>query len=302
MKGPTAIGVDVGASHVLAVLVDSDGEVLRVASGPAPSASAADTAAAIGALVRELIPDEVVGVGVGVAGQVDFQTGSVCISPNIGWRDVPLRRLIEREVGLPVILDNDAHAAALGEVRWGAGAGHDPVLVVTWGTGIGGGLVAGGRIYRGRWGGGLEIGHIMVMPRGPRCGCGNRGCLEALAGGRSIEAEYERRAGRRASVREIAGLARQGQGEARAVLRRAARFLGRALGGLVNLFQPEMVILVGGIAGAADLVLDVVREGLRTQALPGVNREIVTVVGELGEMAGPLGAACLALERWGGAS
>src|SRR2546426_1194516 len=189
MSGTMAIGVDAGGTKVEALLVDVDGagRILdrRLALTPATDAEA--TTRTIVALARELMAgrNDVSALGVGAAGMVD-RRGVMRFAPNVAWREVPLAAKIRSGVGLPTLVDNDANVAAWGEFRFGAGRGCSDMLLVTVGTGIGGGIVAGGKLFRGGHGFAGEIGHIIVEPNGPLCGCGNLGCWEQVASGRAI--------------------------------------------------------------------------------------------------------------------
>jgi len=189
MSGALAIGVDAGGTKVEALLVDVDGggRILdrRLALTPATDAEA--TTRTIVALARELMAgrNDVAALGVGAAGMVD-RSGVMRFAPNVAWREVPLADKVRSGVGLPTLVDNDANVAAWGEYRFGAGRGSNDMLLVTVGTGIGGGIVAGGKLFRGGHGFAGEIGHIIVEPNGPLCGCGNLGCWEQVASGRAI--------------------------------------------------------------------------------------------------------------------
>ncbi|TMK97229.1 MAG: ROK family protein, partial [Actinobacteria bacterium] len=189
MSGALAIGVDAGGTKVEALLVDvvGGGRILdrRLAQTPATDAEA--TTRTIVALARELMGErnDVAALGVGAAGMVD-RSGVMRFAPNVAWREVPLAEKIRSGVGLPTLVDNDANVAAWGEFRFGAGRGSADMLLVTVGTGIGGGIVAGGKLFRGGHGFAGEIGHIIVEPNGPLCGCGNLGCWEQVASGRAI--------------------------------------------------------------------------------------------------------------------
>src|SRR5438874_1072273 len=195
-----AIGVDAGGTKVEALLVDvgQSGTILdrRLAVTPATDAEASTRT--IVALARELMAgkNDVAALGVGAAGMVD-RDGVMRFAPNVAWREFPLEERIRSGVGLPTLVDNDANVAAWGEFRFGAGQGSNDMLLVTVGTGIGGGIVAGGKLFRGGHGFAGEIGHIIVEPSGPLCGCGNLGCWEQVAAGRAID-----RLGRQAALEQ----------------------------------------------------------------------------------------------------
>src|ERR1700712_2327216 len=184
------IGVDVGGTKVLAGVVDEKGPTLASSVLPTPSNSPPETADAIAAAVTEFrLQYEVEAVGIGAAGWIDETRSRVRFAPNLAWRDEPLRAIVEARIGLPVVVENDANAAAWGEYRFGAGRGHTHLILITVGTGIGCGIILDGQLYRGRFGVGGEPGHVRVVPDGRRCGCGNRGCWEQYCSGRALERE-----------------------------------------------------------------------------------------------------------------
>ena len=194
------IGVDVGGTKVAAGLVDEAGTILRRTRRPTPSASPDDVEDVIAACVLELSDGvEVEAVGIGAAGFVTADRATVLLAPNLSWRDEPLRDGVAERVGLPVVVENDANAAAWGEYRFGAGRGEEHLVLVTVGTGIGGGIVLDGALHRGRHGIGGEIGHMQMVRDGRRCGCGLRGCWEQYSSGRALLHE----------AREIAGAQRE---------------------------------------------------------------------------------------------
>ena len=186
------IGIDVGGTKIAAGLVTADGELRAHARHESPAADATAIVGAIGDLVEKLIGsaegqgEKVVGAGVAAAGFIDKERSNVIFAPNLAWRDEPLRAHLEQRVGLPVVVENDANAAAWGEFRFGAAADVDDLLLVTVGTGIGGGIVIDGNVLRGGFGFGAEVGHMCVVPEGRPCGCGNRGCWEQYCSGNAL--------------------------------------------------------------------------------------------------------------------
>ncbi|HWH28351.1 MAG TPA: ROK family protein, partial [Mycobacteriales bacterium] len=182
------IGVDIGGTKVAAGVVDEQGRVLARTRRPTPSADPQAVEDVIATAVEELRREhDVVAVGIGAAGFIDHDRGVVLTAPNLAWRDEPLRDDVESRVGLPVSVDNDANAAAWAEHRFGAGRGEDHLVVVTVGTGIGGGIVTGGVLQRGRWGIAAEFGHMQLSQSGRRCGCGQHGCWEQYCSGRALQ-------------------------------------------------------------------------------------------------------------------
>jgi glucokinase len=256
-----------------------------------------------------------VAVGIGAAGLIDVRRGVLLSSPNLAWREVPLRERIRERFGLPVTVDNDATAGAWAESRVGASRDHEDSLFVGVGTGIGGGIVAGGRLIRGAYGLAGEIGHVIVEPDGPRCGCGNRGCWEQVASGLAIS-----RAGRRAVEEHpdsaiarlaegdplratgelVTSAAREGDGVAVRILSEVGRRLGEGVAGLVNVLDPEIVVVGGGAAAAGELLLGAARHAFQ-EAVEGadVRPEVPIVPAALGNDAGAIGAALLAIEAAG---
>jgi glucokinase len=311
MPGSLAVGVDVGGTKVAALLTDDRGTVLdrRVVHSPADDAEAAvDT---VVALARELAQrhEGVVAVGVGAAGLVSRE-GVLRFAPNLAWREFPLRARVAAGVGLPVTVDNDANVAAWGEFRFGAGRGSTDLLLVTVGTGIGGGIVAGGSLFRGAHGFAAEIGHIIVEPGGPPCGCGNVGCWEQVASGRAIE-----RLGRQAAAEHadsVLGRAARGDpstidgpavtkaaqgGDPMSVriLERVGVRLGEGIAGLVNVLDPDVVVVGGGAAAAGDLLLEPARRAFVDAVEAADHRPAVSILAAaLGNDAGAIGAADLA--------
>jgi len=252
------------------------------------------------------------GIGVGTASMVDFAAGRIVASVNLPLRDVALRAELEERFGLPAVIDNDATVATVGEHVFGAGAGTREMLMLTLGTGVGGGIVAGGHPYRGFSGAAGELGHVMVDVDGPPCpgpGCPNRGCLEAFASGTAMGAAAlaEARAkpasalGRALSAGEtvdgplLTRLALAGDDDAVAIVARAGEYLGAGLVTLVNAFNPELVVIGGGAGAAGELLLAPARRVLAARALRPQRDEVRVVAARFGNDAGIVGAAALAL-------
>jgi glucokinase len=308
-----AIGVDAGGTKVLGVVADAGGKVVDelLEDTPATDAEASASTVILVALALKHRHPDAVGVGVGAAGMVTLD-GVMRFAPNVAWRELPLRSRVEEALGLPTFVDNDANVAAWGEFRFGAGRGSSDMLMVTVGTGLGGGIVAGGRLLRGANGFAAEIGHIIVEPGGPLCGCGNRGCWEQVAAGRAID-RMGREAARDHPESEIARLAsgdpervtgwivtqaaRSGDPMAIGVLRTVGRRLGEGIAGLVNVLDPEVVVIGGGAVAAGDLLLEPAREGFEGAVEGAGHRPVVPLLpARLGSRAGAIGAAALAVE------
>lgn len=307
------IGVDVGGTKVAAGLVDGEGNLLNITRRATPSYPDDVTAAVLDA-VRTLSRDvSVAGVGLAVPGFVSADQSTLLLAPNIpGWRNVPLQALMQQETGLPVIVENDANAAAWGEAVHGAGRGEADLVCITVGTGIGGGVILEGRLLRGRWGFAAEIGHMQVDPKGRPCGCGQRGCWEQYANGAALLAEAQHGA----SVHKdqarvllahgdgtpggitpthVTAAAHQGDPVALAAFETLGGWLGQGLANLAAVLDPGCFILGGGVSDAGEILLGPTRSRLETALTAGVHRPLPEVKKALlGNNAGMIGAAALA--------
>ncbi|HEX2031123.1 MAG TPA: ROK family glucokinase [Actinomycetota bacterium] len=314
MAPRTGVGIDVGGTKVLGVLVGEDGSVLREDLFETPAEDVAGIMETIYRLA-DILRDgaDPVGVGVGAAGMVDFGAGMIRSAPNLAWRETPIRDLVEERTGLPCVVDNDANAATWAEYRFGAGRGYAHLLVVTVGTGIGGGIVADGALSRGAHGFAAEIGHFIVEPGGPWCGCGNRGCWEQVASGQALDRLARRLAEQRPDSRvallaghaEATGLhvweaARAGDRAATQIIEEIGRRLGEGIAGLVNVLDPEAVVVGGGVAEIGSPLFEPARRAfLGAVEAPGHRPEVPIIPAALGNRAGAIGAAALALDRAG---
>jgi glucokinase len=310
------IGVDVGGTKIAAGAVDEKGKILEMVKRPTPAANASATIDEISDAVRELLDRfEVEAVGIGAAGFVEESRSAVMFAPNLAWRAEEVGRQVEERVGKPVVVENDANAAAWAETKLGAGRGHDHVMLITIGTGIGAGLVLNGELYRGRWGMAGEPGHYRVVPDGRLCGCGNRGCWEQYASGSALVAEARDFARRSpsAAVRllqlaggkpegitgpEVMTAAREGDAAALRCFEIIGRWLGEGMADLAAILDPGCFVLGGGVSDAGDLFLDRVRSAF-DGGLTGrqFRRHAMIVLAELGPEAGLIGAADLARLR-----
>lgn len=311
-----AVGVDVGGTKVNALRVSAAGQVLARCSEPTPSRDMRATLDALVETAREVLTPAVSAIGVGAAGLIDRRRGILISAPNLVWHDVDLGSIVTEAFGLPTSVDNDCTAAAYGEWRIGAARGHDHVLYVGVGTGIGGGLVVDGRLARGATGLAGEIGHIVVEPDGLACGCGNRGCWETVASGTAIT-----RQGRTAVTRHphsmIADLAAgdpdavtgatvteaatEGDPVARGILVEVGTRLGEGIAGLVNVLDPAIVVVGGAPAEAGDLLLAPARVAYVRTVEGRERRPEVAIVGAaLGRDGAAIGAALLALDEGAG--
>ena len=298
MLGKRVIGVDLGGTKILAGVVDREGAVDRSLEVPTPVSSQEALLAALDDAVGRLLGDDVGALGFGIPSTIDQRAGRAVSSVNIPLRDLNLRARMRERFGLPAAIDNDANAATLAEWAFGAGRGVKHLIMLTLGTGIGGGLILDGRVYRGAVGAGAEIGHMVLDYEGEPCRgtCTGRGHFEALASGRAADASARKLLGPSARALQLVEAARSGDDAAAAAMAEIGRRLGTGIGSLVNVFNPEVVVLGGGFAAAADLLLGPAHEALALEALsPG--RELVRIVlAELGPEAGLVGAGLVAFE------
>jgi len=307
------IGVDVGGTKIAAGVVAPDGTVLQESQAVSPATSSAMIESTIADLVAELRKEhEVEGIGVGAAGFIDQHRATVMFAPNLAWRDLDLKGDLEKRIGLPVVVENDANAAAWGEFTFGAAADSDDLLLVTVGTGVGGGLVLDGQLYRGAFGVAAEIGHIRIERNGRLCGCGNLGCFEQYGSGSALVRDARAAASADPDSAE-ALLARAGghidmitgpmiteqalAGDAFAVEQLAVLggWLGEGIATLAAVLDPGVVAIGGGVSAAGDLLLDPARESYRSQLTGRGHRpEADFRLAQLGNKAGLIGAADLA--------
>jgi glucokinase len=311
-----AIGIDIGGTKVAAGVVDESGELLTLVRRRTPSQDPAHIADVVVEIVNQLrVEHDVEAVGIGAAGFVDVDRATVLFAANLAWRDTPIHADISERLDLPVIVENDANAAAWGEFRFGAGEEQPDLVVLTIGTGIGAGLIFGATLYRGRFGIAGEPGHIRVVPGGRLCGCGNRGCLEQYCSGTALvraarEVAQERRsdAGRLLELAhgDIAGIdgpvvtkaAQEGDPAAVDCFDEIGRWLGQGLADLAALLDPGRFVVGGGVADAGDLLLASARETYSAVLTGRGHRPLADVLSaSLGAHAGLIGAADLARRR-----
>lgn len=316
MTSTTAIGIDIGGTKIAGALVGADGLVthrVRVAT-PDDTAAIVDVTAELVETLSAAADGEVAGTGVACAGLVDGRTGKVWYAPNLPWRDLDLGQEVGRRVGRAVLVENDASAAAWGEYRYGAGRDCDDMVLATVGTGVGGGCIIGDRLLRGAFGIGGEIGHVTLDPRGPRCGCGNDGCLEAFASGTALERRAREvlasgvpqaaalRERCRGDVEALTGqdvteLAQQGDPACVELLVELGTHLGHGLASVCAVLDPSLVVVGGGVADAGDLLLRPTAEAVASRLVGRGHRPSPRVVpATLGNDAGLVGAATLARE------
>jgi glucokinase len=310
------VGVDVGGTKIAAGLVDEHGHVVARERTESPAKHPAEIVRTIGELVPRLAGNEKVeAVGVSAAGFVDKARAMVVFAPNLAWRDEPLKRFLEEELDLPVIVENDANAAAWGEFTFGAGEDVDDLLMLTIGTGVGGGMVIDGELVRGGFGMGGEVGHISMVPGGVACGCGNLGCLESYSSGRALVRVSRELAGTnpqsaRSLVDRAGGdpsritgplvteAARDGDPFAIARLAELGDWLGQGVATLTAVLDPNVVVIGGGVSEAGDLLLAPTRESFERHVTGRGHRPMLEIrQAVLGNAGGMIGVADLARHR-----
>ncbi len=308
-----SIGVDIGGTKIAAGLVSETGEIVESARHETPATDSSEIPAMVAELVERLRADhDIVGVGIGAAGFIDAARATVLFAPNINWVDEPLAAQVSERVKLPVVVENDANAAAWGEYRFGAGEDTDDLLLVTVGTGIGGGIVHDGLLYRGGFGVAAEIGHLRVVRDGIPCGCGQHGCWEQYASGRALVRDARERVTSKdadaAGLSDLVGgdpdkitgpmvtdLAQKGDPLAVELLTQVGHWLGEGIASLAAVLDPAVVAIGGGVAAAGDLLLRPAQESFEQYLSAYAHRPHAELrLAALGNQAGLIGAADLA--------
>lgn len=310
-----ALAIDLGGTKVAAAIVREDGTIVSHIAHPTEAAKGGDWVlnrikeATVEALESSKIdPSLLVGIGMGTPGVVDSERG-IMLSEAInipGWKGRNLKAELEQILGIPAFVENDANAAGLGEFVFGAGKGARSLIFVTLGTGIGGAVILNGELVRGASFAAGELGHISVDPNGPKCGCGNYGCIELFASGPAIAQRAKEYVTRGASTKlstiaspeeltaeHVAKAAQEGDLLAQSILTEAGKLLGVALAGVVNLLNPDRIVIGGGVAQAGDILLEPIRWEVKRRALPDTTKVLQIVPATLGTNAGVLGAAAL---------
>ncbi len=316
------IGVDMGGTKILAAVVNAEGRILAAAKIPTKADKGATVVIdRIASCIQKAIdksrvaPESIQAVGIGAPGPLDPGTGVVIFAPNLGWKDVPLKAELETRTGILTFVDNDVNVGTLGEHTFGVGQNVQNLVGIFVGTGIGGGIIMQGELFHGASKTAGEIGHIIVKADGPRCGCGTRGCLEALASRTAMTKQFQKailKKGKKSILSELTGgelglirsgtLAKAIQRKDKLtlkVLKRATKYLGVGIGSIVNFLNPEMIVLGGGVVEALDdTFLDNIRAAVEKYALPNTLNGVQIVRAKLGDDAGILGAAALARQRF----
>ena len=301
MEQSRVIGVDVGGTKILAAVVSRDGSLGVRLERPSDHSSQDALLAELDSLVEELhrAEPEAVALGFGVPSRIDQRSGHALKSVNIPLEGVDLRDRMREQHGLPVALDNDANAAAIAEWQVGAARGARNVVMLTLGTGVGGGLILDGRPYRGATGSGAELGHIVLEPGGPPCGCGGHGHLESFAAGPAADRVARSLYGDGSDAHELVRRGRDGEPEAVEALAGIGRYLGSGIATFVNVFEPELVVVGGGFGDAGELLLASAREVVAVEGLEPARDNVRIVEAELGIEAGVIGAGMVAFEALG---
>lgn len=306
--------VDIGGTKILVGLIDQSGELLaslRMSTHAEQGAEdvIARTVTALHELLREMDTPEVAleAVGCSIPGPLDSNSGVVYFSPNLGWRDVPFVEMMQRLLNVPIVIDDDAHCAALGEARMGAARGMDIAIYVTISTGVGAGIIIGGNIYRGAHGLAGEIGHITIEAAGPQCSCGNFGCFEALASGTAI-AVFAKQAVMhgddtvlskyndelsKLSAEHVVNAAEAGDAVALRIIETAGTYAGIGLAAVASAFDPQVIIVGGGVMSSGGIMLQRARKVFLERTISPVGTLVPIVPAALGEKSSLWGAAAL---------
>ncbi|WP_054937567.1 ROK family protein [Moorella stamsii] len=308
------IGIDMGGTKILTALVNSHGNIVRTTRYSTAVTEGKDRIIEqITQSVHEVsagldLGRDIIGIGVSCAGPVDPENGVLVQGTNLGWDNAPLKSIVEDRFKLPVYVENDANAAAIAEYRLGAGAGSKDMVYVTVSTGIGGGLILGGQIYRGANFAAGEIGHIIVEADGPECNCGSRGCVEAVASGPATArraVERIRRGETSAIIQMVEGeldkvtgeivyrAAANGDPLAGEVVYQSGRYIGIALASLVNILNPEIIVIGGGVAKAGELLFKPLRENFTIRVMRSQREKVKVVPSKFGSYSSVMGAAFL---------
>lgn len=313
MSGKIYVGVDMGGTNIKVGLCDENGQLLQTFEGPTGSDGSEAVLTRIADYVRKIVADspyeweQVAGIGAGIAGFMDIPEGFVKLSPNLGWRNVPVKKTLEAKLGKPVSIDNDANVAALGEAWSGAGAGIPNVVCYTLGTGVGGGIIINGKIYQGSTGMAGELGHMAIVPdlEAINCGCGQVGCLETVSSATGIIRMANDAVVRgdkttlslieNITAKDVFDAAKSGDEASLRIVNRAAYYLGRSMAFLAVVVNPQRFVVGGGVSKAGDILFDPIREIFKKYTPEAAQEGVDIVPAKLGNDAGIVGAAGLNL-------
>ena len=315
------VGVDMGGTKILAAVINAKGEIVQQAKrATKPKKGPEEVIERITRCIREAIdsaelkPSQIRAIGIGSPGPLDPETGVIIFAPNLGWSNVPLKAKLEANLSIPTFVDNDVNVGTLGEYAFGAGQGVKNLVGIFVGTGIGGGIILDGKLFHGVNKTAGEVGHMIVEVKGPRCGCGNFGCLEAVASRTAITRDLQKtilKKGKKSKLTELNGgnldlirskaiarAVKHGDKPTIKVVQRAAKYLGISVASIVHFLNPEMVVLGGGVVEAmGDSLLDPIRHAAAEYALPTTMDGVQIIAATLGDNAGVIGASVLARER-----
>lgn len=312
MNQKLAIGIDLGGTNIKGALVDTQGSIHSKKEVPTPVSLGPE---AVARSIAELIRDfeiqarlngaDLLGAGIGIPGLPDKDKGSVIFAPNLGWKNFNLVKVLKTTFNLPILLENDANTAALGEQWLGAGRGSANMIMITIGTGIGGGLIINGSLYTGANGSAGEIGHTVINPEGPLCNCGRRGCLETLTSAKAM-VRMAKEALAEGKPTSLAGLpsleavdvvqhAKNGDEVALKIVNLTAHYLGIGIANLINVFNPDTVVIGGGVSKAGPILFDPLNSSVLKWSMEAPVGVVKIVPAKLGNDAGSLGAGSLVI-------
>ena len=295
------IGVDLGGTKISTAISTIEGNIL--ANVVLPTKAEEGEAAVLGRIVQSI--DEIEAIGIGSPGPLDAKKGIIITTPNLPFKNYNLVQPLKEKYNIPVYLDNDANAAAIGEYMFGAGKGKNSIVYFTVSTGVGGGAVLDGKVYRGHTSNALEIGHTTVDPNGPRCNCGNLGCLEAMSSGTAIAKKGKEAVSTNVETSlkkhdtvtsyEVFKEAEAGDEVAKDIIDNALTYLGIGVANAIATFDPEMIIIGGGVSKAGDIVFDTVKKVVNKRCFKSMAESCEIVPAGLGSDAGVVGAVALAI-------
>ena len=304
------VGVDLGGTKISTALSDLEGKIINQTTIPTDAHEGEVPVLnriinSIEKVVSAVSYEDIKGIGIGSPGPLDAKQGIIITTPNLPFKNFNLVKPISEKFGVPVFLDNDANVAAIGEFMFGAGKGAENIVFFTVSTGVGGGAILNGKVYRGHTSNALEIGHMTVAPHGPRCNCGNVGCVEATSSGTAIakrahealstKVETSLRKYENVTSYEVFVEAAAGDPVAKDIIDDAMNYLGIAVANAVSIFDPEYVIIGGGVSKAGDVVFDTVRKVVNKRCFKSMAESVKIVPAGLGTDAGLIGAVALAL-------
>lgn len=310
MEKKYVVGVDLGGTKIYTALVNLDGEIIeeitiKTEAEKGEKVVLDNILKTIDKVLENVDKEEVKAIGIGSPGPLDIEKGLIVYTPNLPFKNFELVKPIRERYNIPTYLDNDANVATLSEFMFGAGKGSKNMVYVTVSTGVGGGAILNGNIYRGRTANALEIGHITVMKGGPRCGCGNTGCVEALASGTAImkrakealdsKVETSLRNYDNVTAKEVFLEAERGDKVSQEILNDALSYLGIGIANIANSFDPDKIVIGGGVSEAGKIVFDKIDEEMQRRCLTTIYNHCKVEKALLGGKAGVLGAAALAI-------